>query len=132
MKLGSNEGLEHLGHAGEGELALTVSGGRVRISVTDDGPGIPEADTERVWDRFVRLDDDRSQESGGSGLGLAIVRELTRAHGGTATVRGRACDPGAEFIIELPLRREDQASSDQVRATAMTAPRQVPAAGTGA
>jgi signal transduction histidine kinase len=114
------------------ELALTVSGGRARISVTDDGPGIPEADAERVWDRFVRLDDDRSAKSGGSGLGLAIVRELTLAHGGTATVHGRADGPGAEFIIELPIHREDQGADGQVGGAAVTAPRRVPAAGTGA
>src|SRR5437762_2065049 len=72
------------------ELSLTASDDRARISVADDGPGIPESDTERVWDRFVRLDDDRSQASGGSGLGLAIVRELALAHGGTARVRDRA------------------------------------------
>jgi signal transduction histidine kinase len=89
------------------ELSLTVSGGRARISVADDGPGIPESDAERVWDRFVRLDDDRSRASGGSGLGLAIVRELALAHGGTAAVRDRTDGPGAEFVIELPLLRED-------------------------
>jgi signal transduction histidine kinase len=89
------------------QLSLTVSGGRARISVCDDGPGIPGADIERVWDRFVRLDDDRSQASGGSGLGLAIVRELALAHGGTAAVRDRTDGPGAEFVIELPLLRED-------------------------
>ncbi len=89
------------------ELSLTASDDRARISVADDGPGIPESDTERVWDRFVRLDDDRSQASGGSGLGLAIVRELALAHGGTATVRDRADGPGAEFLVELPLLSED-------------------------
>jgi signal transduction histidine kinase len=63
------------------ELSVTASPGWARISVTDDGPGIPEADRERVWDRFVRLADDRSRASGGSGLGLAIVREIAVAHG---------------------------------------------------
>ncbi|MBV9447019.1 MAG: hypothetical protein JO345_14140 [Streptosporangiaceae bacterium] len=71
--------------------------------VTDDGPGITEPDRERVWDRFVRLDDARSRASGGSGLGLAITRELALAHGGTATVVERAPGSGAEFVIRLPL-----------------------------
>lgn len=87
----------------EVELSVTVSDRWAVIRVTDDGPGIPEADSERVWDRFVRLDDDRSQASGGSGLGLAIVRELAVAHGGTTDVRDRSPGPGAEFVIRLPL-----------------------------
>ena len=53
------------------------------VTVTDDGPGIPAADRERVFDRFTRLDDARARDAGGAGLGLAIVRELVRRHGGT-------------------------------------------------
>ena len=87
----------------EVELSVTVSDRSAVISVTDDGPGIPEADRERVWDRFVRLDDDRSQASGGSGLGLAIVRELAVAYGGTTAVRDRPPGRGAEFVIRLPI-----------------------------
>jgi signal transduction histidine kinase len=87
----------------EVELSVTVRGGSAVVSVTDDGPGIAEADCERIWDRFVRLDDDRSAASGGSGLGLAIVRELAVAHGGTAAVRARAQARGTEFLIRLPL-----------------------------
>jgi len=85
------------------ELSVTARDGWAVIRVNDDGPGVPEPDRERVWDRFVRLDDDRSQATGGSGLGLAIVRELASAHGGTATVRDRSPGPGAEFVIRLPL-----------------------------
>ena len=51
--------------------------------MTDDGPGIPAADRDRVFDRFTRLDDARARDAGGAGLGLAIVRELVRRHGGT-------------------------------------------------
>jgi signal transduction histidine kinase len=87
----------------EVELSVTVSDRAALIRVTDDGPGIPEADRERVWDRFVRLDDDRSEASGGSGLGLAIVRELAVAHGGTTAVSDRLPRQGAEFVISLPL-----------------------------
>ncbi|WP_203781409.1 sensor histidine kinase [Paractinoplanes rishiriensis] len=70
------------------------------ITVTDDGPGIPEADRERVFDRFTRLDDARARDAGGSGLGLAIVRELVRRHGGTITL-GDA-NPGLRVDVRLP------------------------------
>jgi signal transduction histidine kinase len=71
--------------------------------VSDDGPGIPETDRERVFDRFVRLDAGRGREEGGSGLGLAIVRELVRAHGGSVVVTGeRDPLPGAHIRIWLP------------------------------
>lgn len=85
------------------ELSVTASPGWARISVTDDGPGIPPPDRERVWDRFVRLDGDRSEATGGSGLGLAIVREIAVAHGGQAAVDSASPGPGAEFAIRLPL-----------------------------
>jgi signal transduction histidine kinase len=89
------------------ELSVRASLGRARIAVTDDGPGIPESDKERIWDRFVRLDDDRSQARGGSGLGLAIVREIAAAHGGETSVGNTSPGPGAEFVILLPLHRTD-------------------------
>lgn len=77
------------------------AGERVELLVEDDGAGVPEADRERVFDRFVRLDEARARDSGGSGLGLAIVREVTTAHGGTASVDGSALG-GARFRVELP------------------------------
>lgn len=85
----------------------TGPGGRVRIrvdltgfTVSDDGPGVPEAERERIFDRLVRLDDARDRRSGGSGLGLAIARGVVRAHGGELT-----CEPsegGAVFRVVLP------------------------------
>ena len=85
------------------ELSVTVSPQWARISVTDDGLGIPEPDRERVWNRFVRLDDDRSRASGGSGLGLAIAREIAVAHGGETSAGEASPGPGAEFAVRLPL-----------------------------
>lgn len=68
------------------EVSVTVrrgSGATVQLSVGDDGPGIAPTDRERVFDRFVRLDEARSRDAGGAGMGLAIVRELAAAQGGT-------------------------------------------------
>ncbi|MGH3712968.1 MAG: sensor histidine kinase [Micromonosporaceae bacterium] len=70
-------------------LAATSDGAYATVTVTDDGPGVPEADRERVFDRFTRLDDARDRDAGGAGLGLAIVRELVRLHHGTVQLRPR-------------------------------------------
>jgi signal transduction histidine kinase len=82
------------------EVALTADG---VLTVTDDGPGIPEQDRERVFNRFTRLDSGRSRDEGGTGLGLAIVRETVRAHGGTVTLEDAA--PGLRAVVRLPVSR---------------------------
>jgi signal transduction histidine kinase len=82
--------------------------GWVTLAVTDDGPGIPAADLERVFDRFARLDDARSRdgdEGGGAGLGLAIVRATAQAYGGTARLEVAVPDadpPGLRAVVRLP------------------------------
>lgn len=82
------------------EVALTGDG---VLTVTDDGPGIPEQDRERVFNRFTRLDTGRSRDEGGAGLGLAIVRETVHAHGGT--VRLEDAGPGLRAVVSLPPER---------------------------
>ena len=71
----------------------------VTVTVTDDGPGIPAGDRERVFDRFTRLDDARARDGGGTGLGLAIVRELVRRNGGTVRLADAA--PGVRAEVRL-------------------------------
>jgi signal transduction histidine kinase len=83
------------------EIAPGASGG-ARLVVDDDGPGIPAADRTRVFDRFVRLEADRSRTTGGSGLGLAIVAEIVAAHGGVVLVDESPWG-GARFVVELPV-----------------------------
>ncbi|MGI5378280.1 sensor histidine kinase [Streptomyces sp. CA-251387] len=70
-------------------------------AVADDGDGVAEADRERIFERFVRLDEARSRDDGGAGLGLAIARDVAVRHGGTLTV-GRAPAGGALFELRLP------------------------------
>jgi signal transduction histidine kinase len=76
----------------------------VEITVSDDGPGVASADRERIFERFVRLDEHRDRSDGGAGVGLAIVRRIVAAHGGTA----RSVEPlggiGARFVVQLPRR----------------------------
>ncbi|MEV5321507.1 ATP-binding protein [Streptomyces sp. NPDC052687] len=74
----------------------------VVVRVADDGDGVPEADRERIFERFVRLDDARSRDEGGAGLGLAIARDVAVRHGGTLTA-GAAPGGGALFELRLPL-----------------------------
>jgi signal transduction histidine kinase len=73
------------------------------LEVCDRGPGVPEAERDRVFERFVRLADGRSRNPQGSGLGLAIVAEIVRRHAGSVSVRARE-GGGAVFRIELPVR----------------------------
>jgi two-component system phosphate regulon sensor histidine kinase PhoR len=74
--------------------------GRVAITVSDSGPGIPPSDLSRVFERFYRVDKARSRP-GGMGLGLAIVRHLVELHGGRATAENRP-EGGARFTVTLP------------------------------
>ncbi|WP_206506438.1 sensor histidine kinase [Streptomyces chrestomyceticus] len=78
--------------------------GQAVLEVVDDGPGVPEADRGKVFERFARLDAARGRETGGTGLGLAIARGIARAHGGELTVRGREDGrDGARFVVVLPV-----------------------------
>jgi signal transduction histidine kinase len=87
-------------------VSVSQSGSWVELAVTDDGPGIPEADRERAFDRFARLDDARTRcddDAGGAGLGLAIVRATAQSHAGTAHLESAPDGAsGLRAVVRLP------------------------------
>ncbi|WIB76305.1 HAMP domain-containing sensor histidine kinase [Curtobacterium sp. MCPF17_002] len=83
-------------------VGLVDVDGDAVLTVDDDGAGVPPGERDRVFDRFVRLDDARSRDVGGAGLGLAIVRDAVRAHGGTVQVTDAPLG-GARFVVRIAL-----------------------------
>jgi two-component system phosphate regulon sensor histidine kinase PhoR len=90
--------------SGRIELEAHADGDRLLLSVSDHGPGVPQADLGRVFERFYRVDKSRTGDPGGTGLGLSIVRHLVELHGGKITAGNRA-EGGAVFTISLPRKR---------------------------
>ena len=93
--------LEHTGPGGVVRVSAGVRGERVRVTVDDDGPGIPPAERERIFDRFHRTDFSRTRRGGGSGLGLAIAKAIVEAHRGRIWAEASP-DGGARIAFELP------------------------------
>jgi signal transduction histidine kinase len=93
-------------HAGTVAFALAATDGDITLTVDDDGPGIPASDRERVFERFVRLDEGRDRAVGGTGLGLAIAREVARAHGGDVTL-GDSPVGGLRAEVRLPAAQSE-------------------------
>jgi signal transduction histidine kinase len=87
-------------------LSLVGAGPDAVLTVDDDGPGIPPADRQRVFERFVRLDESRDRASGGAGLGLPIVREVVLSHHGAVAVADSP-EGGCRVIVQLPLLQAD-------------------------
>jgi signal transduction histidine kinase len=87
------------GHVARVTIESTAAA--VFIRIADDGPGIPDADQERVFEPYQRLEPSRNEETGGAGLGLAIARMIARAHGGDIRLRNLPAG-GLQAIIELP------------------------------
>lgn len=126
LSMSAQPGLRVVGDADELETAVTnlvqnavaysepgarvavssrASGDRVEIRVSDNGIGISETDQKRIFERFYRVDADRSRASGGTGLGLSIVKHVAQAHGGDVTVWSRL-GQGSTFTLRLPASQE--------------------------
>jgi signal transduction histidine kinase len=83
-------------------VGLAAGEDALRVVIEDDGPGIPEAHFERVFQPFVRLEESRSPETGGIGLGMAIARSIVRGHGGEIELHNRP-EGGLRVTVRLPL-----------------------------
>jgi two-component system, OmpR family, phosphate regulon sensor histidine kinase PhoR len=83
------------------QIHATSANGRTAIAIEDAGPGIPEEDLGRVFERFYRVDKSRARDPGGTGLGLSIVKHLVELHGGRVVAENRT-EGGARFTVTLP------------------------------
>lgn len=86
---------------GEIEITAARADDAVEIAVSDRGPGIPEADLSRIFERFYRVDRSRTRDPGGTGLGLSIAKHLIELHGGRVSARNRD-GGGASVVVRLP------------------------------
>jgi signal transduction histidine kinase len=93
--------LRHTPEAGTVRCVIRKAENQILLEISDEGPGIPPTDLERVFERLYRTDAARNREAGGSGLGLAIVRTLVEAHGGKVWAANRL-EGGAVFTVSLP------------------------------
>jgi signal transduction histidine kinase len=105
LKYGTAEANGAGGKAPDVEVTATERGDVVEIAVTDRGPGVPASDRERVLERFVRLEESRSEP--GSGLGLSLVAAVARLHGGRLRLEDNA--PGLRVVLALPSGSETAA-----------------------
>ena len=88
-------------------VSTSVENGIITISVADQGIGIPEAEVERIFERFYRVDPARSRETGGTGLGLSIVKHIINKHGGEISVWSSE-NVGSTFSIRLPIQSQTE------------------------
>jgi signal transduction histidine kinase len=103
-------GIKYSTRMGFVHTAVTVEGEAVVIRVEDNGIGIPEEDLTQIFERFYRVDKNRSRQVGGTGLGLAIVRDTVVRRGGTVAAHHRPAGSGTVFTVRLPLAEGGEAS----------------------
>jgi signal transduction histidine kinase len=88
-------------YGGGARVGLSVEAGEAVVAVSDDGPGLPAGELERVFDAFYRAEPSRNRDSGGVGLGLSVARSIARAHGGDLVLEPKV--KGLAAIVRLPL-----------------------------
>ena len=102
-------------------VAAVVRGETIELSVADHGIGIPARDLERVFERFYRVDQARSRQTGGTGLGLAIVRHVAVNHHGRVEVASRTGE-GSTFTLRLPAAPPDPTTGSDTSSPTTRAP----------
>ncbi|MEO6326031.1 MAG: ATP-binding protein, partial [Thermoanaerobaculia bacterium] len=85
----------------EVRVRVALHDGSLQLEVEDEGPGVPERERERIWERFYRIEDHRRSAVSGTGIGLSVVRELAALHHGEAWAEAGARG-GARFVVRLP------------------------------
>lgn len=93
--------VKYTDQGGHVDVAASVSDGRLTLTVSDDGCGIPKEHLPRIFERFYRVDKGRSRSQGGTGLGLSIVRHVATIHGGKVRVTSEP-GVGSQFVIDVP------------------------------
>ncbi|NJC98523.1 MAG: cell wall metabolism sensor histidine kinase WalK [Anaerolineae bacterium] len=93
--------LRHTPDGGRIVLSAKQMGDMIELAIQDSGPGIPDGNVDRIFERFYRTDSSRQREDGGSGLGLAIARSIVQAHGGQVSAESEA-GKGLKIVIALP------------------------------
>ena len=109
----TSEGPVWIKRYGNGDIELTFAceNGLQQLSVADNGPGIAEADRNRVLEPFVRLDPSRQTGQGGYGLGLAIVKQVMLAHHGEVRIDSSVLG-GARFTLSWPQQQSDTSANN--------------------
>lgn len=106
-----NNAAKYTPAGGRIELAVRQEGGRVLISLSDNGAGIAEAAFARIFEMFSQVGQCGSQAPGGLGIGLSLVRQLVELHGGTVSVASPGIGQGSTFTVGLPLAQADLRAS---------------------
>ena len=99
----SDNAIKYSPEGGFVHIDVTADSNYLTILIEDNGPGIPESERDRIFERFYRLDDSRARDTGGTGLGLAITKEAILMHNGTIEVTN-ASEVGSIFTIRLPYK----------------------------
>ena len=94
--------------------ALYTFGDTLRLELSDDGPGVPEEEREKIFDTFFRGDKARQNPGNGSGLGLSIVREIMKGHGGRIWAEEGVGGKGLKFVLEFPVVRKENSADSEV------------------
>jgi signal transduction histidine kinase/ActR/RegA family two-component response regulator len=101
-----NNATKYTEPGGEITLAVWRDGDQVAVSVRDTGVGIPADMLPRVFDMFTQVERHTERAQGGLGIGLTLVKRLVEMHGGTVTASSRGIGTGSEFVVRVPLRKE--------------------------